>query len=122
MEHQDPTPPPDDIPAVSAEELGTGVPHQEARRYPSTLGGILYLVVLAVAAAGLVVVVLADWRLGIRVVGGALVTAALFRLVLRQRDAGMLAVRHRLLDATMLAGVGAVLIFLAQSIPNQPGT
>ena len=122
MEHQDPTPPPDDIPAVSAEELGTGVPHQEARRYPSTLGGILYLVVLAVAVAGLVVVVLADWRLGIRVVGGALVTAALFRLVLRQRDAGMLAVRHRLLDATMLAGVGAVLIFLAQSIPNQPGT
>jgi hypothetical protein len=122
VENPDLPPPPDDVPAVSAEELGTGVPHQEARRYPSTLGGVLYLVVLAVAVAGLAVVVLADWRLGIRVVGGALVTAALFRLVLRRRDAGMLAVRHRLLDATMLAGVGAVLIFLAQSIPNQPGT
>ena len=40
--------------------------------------------------------------------------------MLRNGDAGMLAVRHRLVDVGMLAGVGAVLIFLSESIPNQP--
>jgi hypothetical protein len=40
--------------------------------------------------------------------------------VLPARDAGMLAVRRRWLDCLMLAGVGALLIFLAATIPNQP--
>ena len=54
-------------------------------------------------------------------IGGALIFAALVRLVLRARDAGMLAVRHKLLDAVILLVLGGALIFLATSIPDQPG-
>ena len=93
----------------------------EGRRYPSTIGGMFYLLVLAVVGVALALVVLDEWRSGIRVMGGALIFAALVRLVLRSRDAGMLAVRHKLLDAAILVLLGGVLIFLAGSIPDQPG-
>ncbi|KQV65100.1 hypothetical protein ASC64_15090 [Nocardioides sp. Root122] len=85
------------------------------------MGGAFYLLVLGVVAAAMVVVALDEWRTGIRLMGGALVFAALVRLVLRRRDAGMLAVRHKVLDAVVLAVLGGALIFLATSIPDQPG-
>src|SRR5688572_16431421 len=108
--------PPEDVPAVSAERLVDGrLPEEEAepapedlpRRYPSTIGGAFYLVMLAIAGTGLVFVVLGDWRTGVRLIGGALVFGSLVRLVLPSRDAGMLAVRSKLLDALLLSGTGA---------------
>ena len=97
------------------------VPPEEApRRYPSTIGGLLYLLVLAGVGVGIWLSWAGDWRLGVKWFGGALIAAGLFRLVLRHRDAGMLAVRHRLVDVFLLAGTGGLLIFLSESIPNQP--
>ena len=93
---------------------------EDGRRYPSTIGGLFYLVVLAITGVGIGIVSTGSWRLGTRWVAGALIFAALLRLVLPRRDAGMLAVRHRLVDCVMLAGVGVALIFLAATIPNQP--
>jgi cation transport ATPase len=93
---------------------------EHGRRYPSTIGGIFYLVVLAVTAVGIGIVATGDWRVGIRWVAGGLVFASLVRGVLPTRDAGMLAVRHRAVDCVMLAVVGIVLLFLASTIPNQP--
>ena len=90
------------------------------RRHPSTVGGMFYLAVLALTAVGIVVVWSGDWRAGVRWMGGALLLASLTRLVLPARDAGMLAVRHRAFDCVLLAVVGAVLILLAGTIPNQP--
>jgi len=117
-----PIEPPDDVPPVSAERLVDGEEMlDEPRRYPSTVGGAFYLLVLTVSVVGLGVVVWDDWRTGIRWVGAALVLAALVRLVLPGRDAGMLAVRSKLLDALMLSAVGAAFFFLAATIPNQPG-
>ena len=119
--------PPESVPPVSAEDLVDGERpvaepgEEEPRRYPSTIGGAFYLLVLAVVAGGLGLVVLAEWRTGVRVIGGALVFAALARLLLRARDAGMLAVRHKVLDAVVLVALGSALIFLAGSIPDQPG-
>lgn len=116
--------PPEDIPPISAEDLVGGEADPSAveeRRYPSTIGGAFYLLVLLVVGAGLVVVITGQWRLGIRIMGGSLLGAALIRLLLRARDAGMLAVRHKLLDAFVLVVLGAALIFLAGSIPDQPG-
>ena len=66
------------------------------------------------------IVVGGDWRVGVRVLAGGLAGAGLLRLVLPQRDAGMLAVRHRLVDVVMLTAVAAVLWWLAGSIPDQP--
>jgi hypothetical protein len=119
--------PPESVPPVSAEELVDGVQPdpdldlEEERRYPSTIGGAFYLLVLATCIVGVGVVVTGEWRTGIRVFGGALLLGSLVRLLLPNRDAGMLAVRFKALDVLMLVGLGAALIFLAGSIPDQPG-
>lgn len=123
--------PPESVPPISAEDLvdgehpgdhpGDHPPGEpEERRYPSTIGGAFYLLVLLITVAGLAVAALSDWRVGIRMLGGALILASAVRVVLSPRDAGMLAVRHKALDVVLLAGLGAALIFLASSIPDQP--
>ena len=106
-------PPVDPLPEQEASE-------PERRRYPSTIGGLFYLVVLAITAVGIGISWTGDWRLGVKWVGSALILGAVVRLVLPRRDAGMLAVRNRVVDAVMLSGVGATLIFLSETIPNQP--
>ena len=111
------TKPPESVEPTSAEPVDP----EDPRRYPSTIGGMFYLLVLGVVAVAMLIVALDEWRTGIRVMGGALVFAAAVRLVLRRRDAGMLAVRHKVLDALILAVLGGALIFLAGSIPDQPG-
>ena len=114
--------PPEHVPAVSAEALVDGEHPEgevEERRYPSTIGGAFYLLVLAVVAAGMVLVVTGQWRTGIRTFGGALIFGAAVRLVLKPRDAGMLAVRNKPFDAGMLVLLGGLMIFLAGSIPEQ---
>jgi hypothetical protein len=95
-------------------------PGADERRYPSTIGGAFYIVILAVCAAGVAVVAGGDWRLGVRVLAIGLMVAAALRLVLPARDAGMLAVRHRAIDVTVLALMGGLIYFLAISIPDQP--
>lgn len=107
-------PSPEDV----AAELGAV---EEARRYPSTIGGAFYLGILIATAVGVGITWSGNWRLGVRWIAGALIVAALLRLVLPRRDAGMLAVRHRLVDGLILGGVGGALLFLASTIPNQPG-
>ncbi|WP_232680429.1 DUF3017 domain-containing protein [Nocardioides sp. R-C-SC26] len=96
-------------------------PDEEPRRYPSTIGGAFYIAILVVATLAVAVVMAHEWRWGVRILAGCLGTAGLLRLVLPQRDAGMLAVRHRLIDVALLVGVGAALYWLAGSIPDQPG-
>jgi len=93
----------------------------EPRRYPSTIGGAFYLGVLAVALVGLLLIGIGvDWRIGIRIVGAALGASGLLRLVLPVKDAGMLAVRNRLLDVAMMWVVAAALLVLSVTIPDQP--
>jgi hypothetical protein len=100
------------VPPESAEPHG--------RRYPSTVGGALYLVVLAVSAVGLGIVSQGSWRPGVRWIAAGLLFGALVRLVIPAPQAGMLAVRRRAVDVLILAVVGATLWFLSTSIPNQP--
>lgn len=87
---------------------------------PSTIGGMLYLAVLAIAAAGLVLVATYSWRLGVIVLGGGLLLAAVSRAALSEFESGMLRVRSKTLDVIALAGLGALMIVLALVIPNQP--
>ncbi|WP_245927157.1 DUF3017 domain-containing protein [Nocardioides silvaticus] len=98
------------------------VPAQPPRRkFPSTIGGVLYILVLIGMGTGIGITWAShDWRLGIRVVAGALAAAAALRLVLPQRDAGMLAVRPRLVDVFIVGAVAAVLLVLVHNIPDQP--
>ncbi len=76
--------------------------------------------VLATTGVGIAIAWTGDWRLGVKWVGASLLLGAVARLVLRRRDAGMLAVRNRAVDAGLLSVAGATLIFLSESIPNQP--
>ena len=106
----------DEVPAADA-------PFDEAsaeRRYPSTIGGAFYLCILVTTAIGIGIVVSGDWRFGVRWIAASLLAAAALRLVLPQRDAGMLAVRHRLVDCFLLGSVGGLLLFLVETIPDQP--
>jgi len=112
-----PVPTPDEV----AAELEQVAAVEDTRRHPSTIGGMFYLVILGATAVGLGITWAGNWRLGVQWMAGALIVAAVLRLVLPRRDAGMLAVRHRLFDCLLLGGVGALLIFLAQTIPDQPG-
>jgi hypothetical protein len=61
-----------------------------------------------------------DWRLGIRIVAASLAAAATLRLVLPERDAGMLAVRPRAVDVIMVGAISVALFVLAENIPDQP--
>lgn len=118
-----PVPTPEEVAAeleeVEALDEAGGV--EEARRYPSTIGGAFYLVILVATVVGIGIVWSGNWRLGVRWMAGALLVASLLRLVLPAKDAGMLAVRHRIVDCLLLSAVGGTLIFLAQTIPEQPG-
>jgi hypothetical protein len=89
------------------------------RRYPSTFGGLVYLVVVAVTGVGLGLVAFGPWRRGIALLGFALLFAATMRLVTRESEAGMLRVRSRWFDVSVLAGVGIALLALAANIPDQ---
>ncbi len=86
----DPTPPrdaepvPDPAAGADVEPLEPEGPLTE-RRYPSTIGGAFYLLVLLAAGVGIALMVTEDWRLGVRVLAGALAAAGAARLVLPQR-------------------------------------
>ena len=91
------------------------------KRRPSTLGGLVYLVLVGFTVVGLSLVAFGPWRRGIALVGVALLFASGIRLVVSENEAGMLRVRGRWFDVAALAGVGVALIALATNIPDQPG-
>jgi hypothetical protein len=76
------------------------------------------LAVLVVVGVGLLVVTVGRWRLGLVVMGLALVGGAVLRLLLPVRRVGFLAVRSRLTDVVLLAGAGVVLTVIALAIPG----
>lgn len=124
VSEEEPAQPPEQLedPVPTVSEIAEEIAEEEGRRYPSTIGGFLYLWVLAAAALGVAWAWLGDdWRTGVTWISGALLAAAGLRLVLPSRDAGMLAVRHRAVDVLLLGAIGGVLLFLARTIPNQPG-
>ena len=87
---------------------------------PSTIGGVVYLVVLAMAVTGLVLVTTYDWRVGVSVLGGSLLLGAVGRFGLGEHESGMLRVRSKPFDVVALTGLGTLMIVLAIVIPNQP--
>ena len=87
---------------------------------PQTLGGLVYLSVLAASAVGLGIVLAGAWRTGLSWIGIGLLVAAGTRLVLSERRAGMLRVRRKWTDVLMLTAAGVGLIVLTVVVPDQP--
>jgi hypothetical protein len=94
---------------------------EEPRRYPSTIGGAVYIVVGLTTVGGLAMIAFGPWRSGLATMGGALIAGACGRLVLADHNSGMLKVRRKSLDVFFMASLGAALIALSIAVPNQPG-
>ncbi|CAN5893906.1 hypothetical protein BH20ACT6_BH20ACT6_02310 [soil metagenome] len=84
-------------------------------------GSVVVAGTLLVAAAGLAIVALGPWRVGLTVVGASMVLTSLARLLLPERHTGLLHVRHAGSDVVVLTSLGVAMIVLAQLIPDQPG-
>jgi Protein of unknown function (DUF3017) len=92
------------------------------RDEPAVTGGLAwlpYLIVLAGAAAGMFVVSRgsAYASRGTALLGGTLLAAALARLVLPNRFAGLLASRRKASDVLAFAVFGAAVLAVALSLP-----
>lgn len=87
---------------------------------PQTLGGVVYLSVLAASVVGLGIVLAGAWRSGLSWIGVGLLVAAVTRTMLSERRAGMLRVRRKWTDVLMLTAAGVALIVLTIVVPNQP--
>jgi len=75
------------------------------------------VVVFLVAAAGLLAVSQGFWRRGLLVVAASLLVAAVLRLTLPTRRAGLLAVRGRAVDVVVLGGFGSARLLRASIVP-----
>jgi hypothetical protein len=78
---------------------------------------LIVVVVGVVAGLGLAWLGGGTWRLGCLLVGAALVVGAVERIVLADRDAGLLQVRGKAFDVAALALAGAAVIVLAMVVP-----
>ena len=94
--------------------------HSIAPRKPRTVGGAVYLAVLAATGVGLTMVGLGPWRAGLIVIGGALLGGALARLLIPDESAGMLGMRPKIVDVVALTGLGTALVVLALALANRP--
>jgi hypothetical protein len=79
-----------------------------------------FLTVMLVVAAGIVRIVMYYWREGTVLIGAALLLAALFRMLLSDQKAGLLAVRGRKVDVLLYGGFGAMILFVALTITGGP--
>jgi uncharacterized membrane protein len=77
------------------------------------------LVVLTGVVAGLVVATLGQetWRAGCLLIGASLGVGAVLRLALPSREAGLLQVRGRAFDITLLVILAVAVIALAIAVP-----
>ena len=76
------------------------------------------LVVLAVFAVGIVLILNWHWRRGSVTIGGSVVLAAVLRLVLPPKWAGLLQVRGKAFDVLLLAGTGVAIMVLGMAVPG----
>ncbi|WP_083918036.1 DUF3017 domain-containing protein [Nocardiopsis xinjiangensis] len=111
---------PEQVQEAHAEEAqGSGTAGSVlASRIPPWLAQVPYALVLSGLAAGIAVVGFAYFKRGPAIIAGALVLAAVFRLVLPKDWIGMLAVRRRWVDLTVLVGLACLLIVLAWVAPQ----
>lgn len=73
--------------------------------------------VLGGIAVGLAFCLGEQWRLGCVIIGASLGIGAVERVALPRRNAGLLQVRSRAFDITIMLGLGAVIIALAIVVP-----
>jgi hypothetical protein len=101
----EPVPEPEASPVPRAQRMRTAL----RRQWP-------YGLVLLTMCIGLLRILLYHWREGSAWIGGALLLAAVFRIVLPPRAAGMIAVRGRAVDVLWCVGLAACILFVAYTL------
>ena len=81
------------------------------------VGTLVYALLLAAMALGLLLVGLGLWRLGLALAGIAFVLAAVARLLIGENAAGLLRVRRRWFDVAWMGVIGIALVTLAAIVP-----
>jgi hypothetical protein len=105
------TPHPVEAPAV--EDAPTvAVPVESAERR-GVLGELPLGLAITGAGVGLIIIALHHFRWGNLVIAGSMAAAALMRLVLPTRQAGLLVVRSRFVDVVTMGAIGGALLVLA---------
>ncbi len=82
-------------------------------RIPAALPAAL---VAAIALVGMGLVLTQHWRKGAVLLGGALLVAAVLRMVIPLDRVGLLAIRSRAVDVLCYSGFGVVMMVLAFQI------
>lgn len=91
----------------------------QRRRHP-VLAHLPFGMVLAVVALGLFRIILYHWRQGTVLIGAALILAAALRALLREDQAGLIAIRSRAVDVLTYAGFGLCMMAVALTIEGGP--
>lgn len=84
---------------------------------PRSNGSRIYLLHLAAVAAGLIVVILGWWRIGVFVIGASFLASAAARMVVPLDHTGMLRVRGKAFDVAWMGFLGVALVVLALIVP-----
>ena len=87
----------------------------QRRRHP-VLVHLPFGLVLAVVLLGLLRILLYHWRQGTVLIGAALIMAAALRALLRDEQAGLIAIRGRGVDVLTYAGFGVCMMAVALTI------
>jgi len=91
------------------------------RRWTGEIGRYApFALVMAVAAAGVVLVFLYHWRIGSGLIGGSLLVAAGLRVLLPEKQLGLIALRRRFTDVLLYGGFGVLIVLVAATITGGP--
>lgn len=93
--------------------------NQPQRRF-RPLGTFVLAGALLASGVGLGVVALGPWRIGVAIIGAALVVSSFARTLLPERHSGLLRVRRATADVFALTALGVAMVTLAFLIPDQP--
>ncbi|TYQ10947.1 UNVERIFIED_ORG: Protein of unknown function (DUF3017) [Gordonia westfalica J30] len=117
-----------DVPSSDPNRLRPPAPgdgHHDAAPGPEPVQGVRavlvqipYLLVMLGVLAAALLVMFDRWRRGSFVFGTALLVGALLRAFIPASQAGLLQVRGKLFDVSVMATVGGVMLWLATSIDS----
>jgi hypothetical protein len=79
-----------------------------------------FAMVMLIVVVGVVRIALYHWREGTVLIGVALVLAAILRMLLPSKYAGLLAVRSRKVDVLLYGAFGVMIGYIASSIIGGP--